>query len=223
MGAGEGAGGGSFVRLRCYFYLSSGFGEIAIYAYYTLIKFPLFRKRLSIISTARYTLSLQIRKPTKPLNHLHRNPVLHRLQHRLQHHLQHHKHHSKCAGSTSPPSPADRAAPPSPNSPSPPHAPSSRTRTPTPTTPAKPANTSASPCPRTRAPRRCTATASSARPLPRRLRLLHRLPPARRGTGARSGRRGRRGGTGLWLRCRGAGGSGRGLRCGRRRVGGWRR
>ena len=32
-----GAGGGSFVRLRCCFYLSSGFGETAIYAYYTLL------------------------------------------------------------------------------------------------------------------------------------------------------------------------------------------
>lgn len=33
----EGAGRGSFVRLRCCFYLSSSFGETTIYAYYTLL------------------------------------------------------------------------------------------------------------------------------------------------------------------------------------------
>ena len=174
-----GAGGGSFVRLRCCFYLSSGFGETAIYAYYTLL-----------LLSFRSSENVHLPFPLLAIAHTHLNH-LHRLQHRLQ-------HHPKCAGSTSPPSPADRAAPPSPNCPSPPRTPSSRTPTPTPTptTPAKPANTSASPCPRTRATPRCTATAPSAPPLPRRL-PLHRLLPARRGTGARSGRRGGRGGTGL--------------------------
>ena len=216
----EGAGGGSFVRLRCRFYLSSSFGETTIYAYYTLLLLSFRSSENVYLSFPLLAIPYPSKSPNPPNpthpNHLHYNPVLHRLQHHL-------KHHSKCAGSTSPPSPADRAAPPSPNSPSPPRTPSSRTRTRTRTTPAKPANTSASPCPRTRATRRCTATAPSAPPLRRRLR--RRLLPARRGTGARSGRRGRRGGTGLLLRCRGVSGSGsgRGLRCGRRRVGGWRR